>query len=416
MERVLTSNTQQPPSSISNNDPDRLKQRPSFQDESNGRTAEPVFEKLEKPSTDRTPSRIDHFTWAWYCLTMATGGIALLLSPENQPYDFRGLMTIGTIVYIFNLVLFVGITAAIAVRFVRDYGALSKSLRHPTESLFFPTFWLSIATILSGMQIYGGPSAGYWLVVTMRVLFWIYVAFTFLVSVFQYWSLFRAKIHTINNMTPSWILPVFPIMLTGTIASVTAPHQPKAHSIPIIVGGVSFQGLGMTVSILMYANWVRRLMQYGLPEPNVRPGMFIAVGPPSFTALALIGIARAVPHDMGYFGDPAIAREALNVIATFNAILLWSVSLWFFAISLLSVLAGIKAMNFHLTWWAMVFPNVGFTIATIKIGEAFQSAGVKWVGSMMTILLIIMYIFVFVHHVKAVIQKKIMSEGKDEDA
>jgi len=37
--------------------------------------------------------RVDHFTWAWFTLTMSTGGVALLLSV--QPYTFRGLNTIG---------------------------------------------------------------------------------------------------------------------------------------------------------------------------------------------------------------------------------------------------------------------------------------------------------------------------------
>ncbi len=37
--------------------------------------------------------RVDHFTWAWFTLTMSTGGVALLLSV--QPYTFRGLNTLG---------------------------------------------------------------------------------------------------------------------------------------------------------------------------------------------------------------------------------------------------------------------------------------------------------------------------------
>ena len=47
------------------------------------------------------------------------------------------------------------------------------------------------------------------------------------------------------------------------------------------------------VSTFMYANYIGRLMTNGLPSPDARPGMFIAVGPPSFTAIAFIGIANA---------------------------------------------------------------------------------------------------------------------------
>jgi hypothetical protein len=58
-----------------------------------------------------------------------------------------------------------------------------------------------------------------------------------------------------------------------------------------------------------------------------------------------------------------------------------------------------------------VFPNVGFTIATINIGKSLQSEGIKWVGSIMTILVVITYLFVGVYHVKAFI----CWPGKDED-
>lgn len=66
-------------------------------------------------------------------------------------------------------------------------------------------------------------------------------------------------------------------MLCGTFASTIAESQPPVQRMAIIVGGVAFQGLGWTVSFLMYAVYMHRLMQYGLPAPNLRPGMFIAV-------------------------------------------------------------------------------------------------------------------------------------------
>ena len=72
-------------------------------------------------------------------------------------------------------------------------------------------------------------------------------------------------------------------------------------------------------------------------------------------------------------------------------------------------------MSFHLVWWAFVFPNVGFTIATIRIGEQFESNGILWVGSAMTILLVATWIFVLMSHVRAIWKKQILMPGKDED-
>jgi tellurite resistance protein TehA-like permease len=59
----------------------------------------------------------------------------------------------------------------------------------------------------------------------------------------------------------------------------------------------------------MCSAYIQRLMQYGFPTPNLRPGMFIAVGPPSFTSLALIGMSSAIPEDYGYFAaNPGSAQ------------------------------------------------------------------------------------------------------------
>ncbi|MCJ1377207.1 hypothetical protein MMC17_000299 [Xylographa soralifera] len=362
----------------------------------------------------RLINRLKHFTWAWYTLTMSTGGIALLLA--EQPHTFRGLMTIGKVVFIFDLVLFILLFTAISIRFIRFPGTLSSSLHHQTESLFFPTLMLSIANIISGMQKYGVPDTGSWLLVVIRILFWTYVACAFLSAVLQYQLLFTApKRLTIQSMTPSWILPIFPIMLSGTIASVSAGSQPPQHAMSIIIAGLTFQGLGMLVAILMYAQYVGRLMQYGLPAPDLRPGMFIAVGPPSFTALSIIGMASSIPNQFGYFGSHPTAFDILNIIAVFMAVFLWSLSFWFFSISLLSCVACMGKMRFHLSWWSFVFPNVGFTIATITIGTSLESQAITWAGTGMSIIVVGLWLFVLFTHSRAVYRREILFEGNDED-
>lgn len=344
---------------------------------------------------------------------MSTGGLAVLL--DRTPHKFRGLITIGTIVFIFNLALFLCLVTAITIRFLLNPNALRRSLIHPTESLFFPCFWLSMSTIILGIQAYGVPSSGPWLPVVLRVLFWIYVACTFLVAVVQYYILFTGEHLTIHSMTPAWILPVFPVMLSGTIASALAADQPPDQALPIIVAGITFQGLGIFVSMLMYPLYLGRLMGDGLPAPDLRPGMFISVGPPAFTCLALIGMANSLPSGYNFFSTHPYSIEVLQTMALFIGCFLWALSFWFFCISAISCINGIGHMVFHLTWWAFVFPNVGFTIATIDIGTQFQSQGVLWVGSAMTILIVIIWCFVFFHHVNAVRRRKILWPGRDED-
>ncbi|KAI0383234.1 voltage-dependent anion channel [Hypomontagnella monticulosa] len=372
-------------------------------------------------------ARLEHYTWANYTFPMSTGGIALLLA--EQGFIFPGLQTIGKVVYVFDLVIFTLTTAAITYRFVKFPGTLKASITHPTEALFMGTSTLSVASIIAGIARYGIPSCGPWLVTVYRVLFWIYFLVTFILAVGQYSLLFTSPLLRIQDMTPAWDLPIFPFMLSGTVASSGAAFQPPNEAIPMIIGGLTAQGLGMCLSIMMYASfytmradankfaasYVRRMIQWGFPSPNSRPGMFIAVGPPSFTSLAIIGLANDFPQHYNYFGADSVTIQVLRVLATFASIFIWSLSLWFFCISVVANLAVRKQLTFHLNWYAYVFPNVGFTITTIAIGKNLQSRGIMGIGSAMTLLLIAMWVFVFIHHVKAIINREILFEGKDED-
>lgn len=347
---------------------------------------------------------------------MATGGLALLLHPDTQPHTFDGLLTIGKIIFVFDLVLFTVITICISYRFAKYPGTFRSSLTHPTESLFASTSLISLASIIACIASYGIPETGPWLVITFRVLFWIYYAVTWLVAIIQYVHLFTNPSLRIQDMTPAWDLPIFPVMLSGTVAATGAPTQPAVHAVPMLVAGTLAQGLGFLVSLLMYASYVRRMIQYGFPSPASRPAMFIAVGPPSFTALALIGMADGWPAThYDFFGNPEMTAVALRIIAFVTAVFIWSLGFWFFCVGVVSTLMVARELEFKLNWNAFVFPNVGFTISVITIGKVLRSEGAMWVGSVMSILLVALYLFVQVSCVRAVLTKRVLYEGRDED-
>ncbi|KAI1308304.1 voltage-dependent anion channel [Xylaria venustula] len=360
-------------------------------------------------------ARLRHFTWANFTLPMATGGLALLLAEATQGFTFRGLQTIGKVVYILDLVIFTLVVSAITYRFVKFPGTLKKSIVHPTEGLFLGTSTLSLASIISGIARYGIPSCGPWLVVTYRVLFWLYFAVTFIMAVAQYALLFTSPKLKLSDMTPAWDLPVFSFMLAGTISSSGAALQPPDQAIPMLVAGLGAQGFGLLVSIFFYACYVSRLIQFGFPAPNSRPAMFIAVGPPAFTSLALLGMANDYPAHDNVFGPDAVTIQILRVLATATCIFIWFLSLWFFCIAAVANLAVWREISFHLNWYAYIFPNVGLTIAVLAVGKTLKSPGIMGVGSAMTILLVVGWLLIVSNHVRAVWSGHILADGKDED-
>ncbi|KAG9605709.1 malic acid transporter, partial [Aureobasidium melanogenum] len=179
------------------------------------------------------------------------------------------------------------------------------------------------------------------------------------------------------------------------------------------------QGAGWCVALMMYAMYTQRLMVSALPDPPTRPGMFVSVGPAGYTAHALISLGRQAPKVFGdteLFGITSLPMgdviKVIGILAGFFVILF---SFWFFCVSLVSVLAGIKKMSFTLNWWAFVFPNAGLTLASIQTGTALESASINGVCSALTVGLVIMCIVCAFANIRAVWIGEIMWPGKDED-
>ncbi|KAK7545149.1 voltage-dependent anion channel-domain-containing protein [Phyllosticta citribraziliensis] len=373
------------------------------------------YDQEAKTQTLSIADRLQHFTWAWYTCTMSTGGIAILVSPRIQPHTFRGLETIGKVLFIWDLFLIAVITALITFRFIRYPGTFTNSIKRPPETIFFSAFFLTLSNVLSCMIHYAAASCGPWILDAFRICFWIYFVLTFCSAVGHYMILFTNPELKIEDMTPAWDFPIFPFMISGTVACTGAAEFAPADAMPMIVAGLTAQGLGLLVSIFMYACYIHRMVQYGLPSIATRPAMFIAVGPPSFTSLVIINMANAYPSYYEYFGNDAATMQIMRVGATMVSVFVWSLSCWFFFISLISCTIHWRSMVFKLNWWSFIFPNVGFTLGTIYIGRSLNSEGIKWVGSMMTVLLVCTYIFVFVSMIRAVVNKAILWPGQDED-
>lgn len=349
---------------------------------------------------------------------MSTGAIAILLSV--QPFTFNGLRTIGKIFFILDLVLFITFSALIINRFIVKGGksALIKSLHHPLESFYFGAFWISLDFIIYCIQQYGVASCGPWLVKTLEVLFWAFASCAILVVIFQYHVIFDEEhLPTVHAM-PVWILPAYPFLVLGPLAATLEYSQPRTSALPILIGGILFQGLGWTIAFFMYTLYITRLVNSSLPEPSKMPGMFVAVGPAAYTSTTLVqlGVQAQSVLPNGFLGITSVPTGDLwKAVGVPIGIFLWLVGFWFFAISAVSNIINAKKMSFTLNMWSIVFPNVGLTIALIQIGQLLDSDGIRGVGSAMTILLVIAWLLIAAGNIRAVWTRQILWPGQDED-
>lgn len=268
------------------------------------------------------------------------------------------------------------------------------------------------------MEQYGVSSTGPWLIKVLEVLFWGFASVVILVAVFQYHVIFDREKLPVAEAMPAWILPVYPFLVLGVLGSTLLKSQPPESGLPIFIGSITFQGLGWTVAFFMLTIYITRLINSELPPSPKRPGMYVAVGPAAYTANTFVSLGmqapRHVPKDfLGITSVPVgDIFKAFGVIA---GIFMWLIAFWFSALTTVSVLVSAKESHFTLNYWAFIFPNAGLVVALIQISNALNNSGMKGVVSAATLILVMLWLFVAVANVRAVLMKQVLWPGMDED-
>lgn len=158
---------------------------------------------------------------------------------------------------------------------------------------------------------------------------------------------------------------------------------------------------------------VRTLQIEGMP---LRLMLTLGTG---YTSAGLISLGLQAPLVLSpnTFGttDTNVA-ELVKVLGIMAGTFLLLFAFWFFCVSTLAVISGLKDMTFTLNWWAFIFPNGGLTLGAIQMGKAFNnSPGVNGICSALTIMLVVLWLVVAVFNIKALWQGTILWPGKDED-
>ncbi|EMD61119.1 hypothetical protein GGP41_010022 [Bipolaris sorokiniana] len=367
--------------------------------------------------------RIRHFTWTWFCLTMATGGIANVL--YSVPFRFRGLYAIGCIFFILNIVFFLFNCIMISFRFYFYPRTFKASFLHPTESLFIPAAVVSFGIILINVSQYGVHHSGLgnWLEKIMIVLFWMDCGLAVCFSVGIYLLMWSTTTFTISQMTPIWIFPAYPLLIIGPHAGNLAPKvENPTTALTIILTGYVIQGIGFLVSLMIYAAFIYRLMTQKLPKESLRPGMFISVGPSGFTIAGVVTMGQELPRvvasDFMGEGNGELAGKVGMICANFLGLWLWGLALWFFLISVGAHWSCARRgkMDFAMTWYSFIFPNTALTTSTFAISRCLNSnKPIAYIGCVMTVGLIAMWFFVIFMNVRAVFIHQILWPEKQED-
>lgn len=115
------------------------------------------------------------------------------------------------------------------------------------------------------------------------------------------------------------------MLIVGPHAGVLGSKLDPTRSLRIIIGGMTIQGVGFLISLMIYSAFLYRLMSQKLPKEEARPGMFVSVGPSGFTVTAIVNMAaeakRCFPDS--FMGNGPLVATIVKVLANFSALWLW---------------------------------------------------------------------------------------------
>ncbi|KAK6955979.1 hypothetical protein Daesc_003626 [Daldinia eschscholtzii] len=362
--------------------------------------------------------RICCHQWTWFTMTMATGGVANVLHSVWTPYRADWLWYIGLFFFIFNLCLFIMNCVLITMRFAMVPGSCLHSFLDQMESLFIPAVVVSTATILINICEYGIPMTGPWLQRVMEWLFWIYIVVSVVASAGMYLILWSTQVFPIHTMTPVWVFPGYPLLLTAPFASTliaantAASDNPPVDGLAIAMCAIAVQGTGFLISFMICAAFIYRLMTQKLPRDMQRPGVFISIGPSGFTVAGLVSLGQqshvVIPDT---FQGSAHSIVILRLLSTIIGLWLWGLSIWFFLVSVGSLLKYVRPerkMPFQMTWWSFVFPNTALVTATLALATALGSTGLRITGCVMAALLIVVWALVFATMIRCLWNRELL--------
>ncbi|KAL1878561.1 hypothetical protein VTK73DRAFT_7826 [Phialemonium thermophilum] len=349
-------------------------------------------------------------------MTMATGGVANAL--HSVPFGSRWITGLGFFFYFLNMLLFIMNCVMITLRFHWRPGSFITSFTDQFESLFIPAFFVSIATILLTTCEYGIPHTGPWLLRTMRALFWSYVGVSMLASAGMYLILWSTLIFPIHTMTPVWVFPAYPLLLTAPFGSTLVSSAIRSQQLHLLNGVaisltcITVQGTAFLIAFMICAAFLYRLMTQKLPRDHQRPGIFISIGPPAFTVsgIVLLGNEAHNIFEEGFLNTQHTV-SILKLFSVMAGLWLWGLSLWFFLVSVGSLWKYVlpeHKMPFQMTWFSFVFPNTALVTATFQLGRAFDNNGLRIFGCVLTACLILVWVIVFLRMLHCLWQRELL--------
>lgn len=343
-----------------------------------------------------------NFTPSWFSVNMGTGITSILL--HQLPYQFKGLDIISNIIFGLNVVLFLLFLSFSIARYTIWPTMLPTMLYHPVQALFLGTFAMGLATIVNMCALSAAPAWGPGFAIFTWILWWIDAVFAVCISIGLPFLQFTRHTQSLDQITGVWLLPVVAPIVSAASGGIVAQILSPAHARLTIIVSYILWGLGFSFAFMIMTLYYARLAIYKIPLATIIVSAFLPLGPCGQGSFGLLRLSSTL-YDMSKQGqggltasgeDTAIMAAAIYGVTIPIALILWGLGLaWLFiAVSSLFDLWLVSNLNFNLGWWGFTFPLGVFCTATTQLGQELNSTAFKILGTILSVLELLLWLFV----------------------
>ena len=354
-------------------------------------TAKTSFRPLSQLQHPR--EMIRQFTPNWFAVTMGTGVLALALA--QLPGNIPGVQAVAQGLWLLNIGLFVLFSVLYGARWVLYYDEARRIFGHSTVSMFFGTIPMGLATIINGFLLFGVARWGTEMVHVAYLLWWLDVAMSLAFGVMIPYMMFTRQAHSIDQMTAVWLLPVVAAEVAAASGGLLAPHLvDPVMQFHVLITSYVLWAFSVPVAFSILTILMLRMALHKLPHENMAASSWLALGPIGTGALGMLLLGADSPSIFAANGFARIGEiaEGLGLI---SGIALWGFGLWWMLMAVLITTRYLReGIPFNLGWWGFTFPLGVYALATLRLGHVLQLSFFDVVGSLLVLMLILMWCIV----------------------
>ena len=337
---------------------------------------------------------VRHFTPNWFAATMGTGGLALVLA--QFPVAIPGLHEVAAGLWIANIALFSLFSLIYAARWALDFKGAARVFAHPVQSMFLGAIPMGLATIVNGFVAFGPAYFGPAAYAIADPLWQVDAVLALITGLGVPYLMFTRQSHSLERMTAVWLIPIVAAEVAAASAAQIAAHVDPAHGGAILFVGYVLWAFSVPLAMGVLVVLFLRLALHQLPEREMGPSGWLALGPIGTGALGLVTLGEQAPTLMAAKGL-AVVGEAAYGLGVLGGLILWGYGLWWFGLALLKTARYLReGLAFNLGWWAFTFPLAVYTMATLALGRAAHLATLTVLGGVFAAALAAMWLTVAV--------------------